>query len=112
MPRQRFAATIILIIAVLRFVTHCQHFAYIPAVNQTEEDTPTPQGPTKAEAPVTIRILDINDQVPTFNKSHYEATVQENTLERIPVTLLPVGSEMIVRDMDEVYMCGTCWPCQ
>ena len=51
---------------------------------------------------MTIRILDINDQAPTFNQSQYQATVLENTQARIPVTFLPIGTEMIVSDWDEV----------
>ena len=51
---------------------------------------------------MTIRILDINDQTPTFNLAQYQATVPENTQSRIPVSILPIGTEMIVSDWDEV----------
>ena len=71
-------------------------------IQQVEEDTPTPQGQTTATAMVSIQILDVNDQMPTFTQSSYEAVIQENTVERIPVSLLPLGTEIIVRDFDEV----------
>ena len=71
-------------------------------LKQAEEDTTTPQGPTTAEAHVTIRILDVNDQVPTFNQAQYSATLLENTQATIPVTFDPVGTQMIISDMDEV----------
>lgn len=69
---------------------------------QTEEDTPTPQGPTTATAPVTIRILDVNDQIPTFNQDVYNTTVLENTQAMIPVSFLPADTQMIVTDLDQV----------
>ena len=70
--------------------------------------TPYPQGNTTAIAGVTVRILDVNDQTPTFELSSYEATIQENTQALVPVSLIPAGREMMVTDMDEVaFMCKT-----
>ena len=69
---------------------------------QTQEITNPPQGPTTARAPVTVTILDVNDQTPTFSKTFYNATVTENTQVKIPVTFTPDGTEMTVQDFDQV----------
>ena len=71
-------------------------------VLQASEVTNNPQGQTTATAYVTIRIVDENDETPTFGQSFYNASVQENMPLRIPVTFLPLGTEMVVHDYDEV----------
>lgn len=60
------------------------------------------QGDITATAIVTIRVLDANDETPTFNRRYYNASVQEHMPLRIPVNFLPLGTEMIVRDYDQV----------
>ena len=69
---------------------------------QASEVTNNPQGQTTATAYVTIRIVDDNDETPTFSQNFYNASVQENMPLRIPVTFLPLGTEMVVHDYDEV----------
>ena len=64
--------------------------------------TANPQGETTATAYVTIRIVDENDETPTFSQAFYNASVQENMPLRIPITFLPLGTEMIVHDYDQV----------
>ena len=44
----------------------------------------------------------MNDQSPTFNQAEYQATIQENAQDRIPITILPDGLDIVVTDMDEV----------
>ena len=61
--------------------------------------TSTPQGPTTATAPVTIRVMDVNDQTPTFDSPAYTGSVLENTQQTIPVT---VDTDVFVFDYDEV----------
>ena len=70
---------------------------------QAAEVTASPQGSTTATAPVSVTVVDVNDQSPTFDHATYRGTVQENSQARIPITLQPEGQmEMIVRDYDKV----------
>ena len=57
---------------------------------------------TTATAAITIQILDVNDKTPMFNRRVYEATVLENAQTHIPITLLPIGTDIIVTDHDKV----------
>ena len=82
----------------------CVYLFTIFCTWQTQEITDNPQGLTTAVAPVTIRVLDVNDETPTFNQLVYLGTVLENTQARIPVTLNPEGTQLNVRDYDEVSM--------
>lgn len=68
----------------------------------TEEVTSNPKGPTTAIAPATIRILDVNDQIPTFSELEYNARVLENTQAHVPITLVPADTDMLAMDLDEV----------
>ena len=61
---------------------------------------------TNATSIVTVRVLDVNDQMPTFDRSSYTGEVQENTQETIPVTLTDPIS---VTDFDEVPERLTCY---
>ena len=56
-------------------------------------------GVTNATALVSVRVLDINDQKPTFDNVSYSGSVQENTQQTIPITLT---SPISVTDFDEV----------
>ncbi len=71
-------------------------------MSQASEVTSNPQGETTATAIVTIRVLDANDETPTFSATSYTASVQEHMPVRIPVSFLPLGTEMVVRDYDQV----------
>ena len=42
--------------------------------------------------------------MPTFNQQLYVGTVLENTQARIPVTFNPEGTQLNVKDYDEVKM--------
>ena len=48
---------------------------------------------------VTITVRDINDNVPTFNSTHYNGSILENTPAGIPVDL---QTDMNVYDIDQV----------
>lgn len=66
--------------------------------------TADPQGPTTRQAAVTITIVDVNDEGPKFAQQLYLVEVPENTQARIPVTILPFGSQIIVTDYDQVSL--------
>nr|KAG5714955.1 hypothetical protein BaRGS_000443 [Batillaria attramentaria] len=56
-------------------------------------------GNTTAEEIVTITVLDVNDNVPTFSESVFQAQIQENMQNGVPVTFLT--SFMRVFDHDQ-----------
>ena len=47
---------------------------------------------------------DINDHTPTFSQTSYQASITESSQPRIPITFHPDGTEMIVKDLDQVRM--------
>ena len=57
-------------------------------------------GDNTTTTPVTINIQDVNDNVPTFNRKTYYASVPENTT-NIPLTFN--GSGVHVKDIDQVF---------
>lgn len=59
------------------------------------------EGNTTTVTEVTVIILDVNDNSPQFNNQTYNASLQENTPEGVPITLTDPVS-MIVSDIDQV----------
>ena len=62
-----------------------------------------------ATVTVTIRVLDVNDQSPTFSQAVYTARVLENGQQRMPLTMQPIGTEIVVKDYDEVICHLSTW---
>ncbi|XP_067670754.1 protocadherin Fat 4-like [Haliotis asinina] len=55
--------------------------------------------PQTATATLTISVIDVDDNAPTFNKNMYSASIEENSQPGIPITLQP--SPITVEDIDK-----------
>ncbi|XP_060593837.1 cadherin-23-like [Ruditapes philippinarum] len=68
---------------------------------QEIDDDPNKQfGNTTAITDVTISVEDINDNLPKFGSTTYNATIQENTPKNVPITLLS-PAEIMIYDADQ-----------
>ncbi|KAK8407296.1 hypothetical protein O3P69_002092 [Scylla paramamosain] len=63
---------------------------------ETERGLPVGLPDTETEVEVTITIIDVNDEPPTFNKREYQASVSENVPDGTPLPNL----DMFVQDRD------------
>jgi hypothetical protein len=77
---------------------------------QEIDDDPNKQfGNTTAITDVTITVEDVNDNLPKFGSTTYNATIQENTPKNVPITLLS-PAEIMIYDADQVSLLNTL-PC-
>lgn len=68
---------------------------------QASDVTSPAGGSMVAWAPVTISVLDANDEAPTFSRQVYSATLLENS----PVgTPLSFDADITVQDLDQVLV--------
>lgn len=74
-------------------------YAFLQALEKVNSGETNP-GPSNATTAVVITIIDIDDNLPTFAKSLYNASVFEN-FKQVPLTMNSDGIN--VSDVDQVY---------
>ena len=69
-----------------------------------EVDASPPENMITATASVTIIVDDVNDNAPEFNNPNtpYQATIQENSEEKVSITFTTPVKTMTVKDNDQV----------
>lgn len=70
---------------------------------KVEKDTDVDEWQMYSTATVSIEILDINDNIPTFASDFYNGTILENSPISVPVTL-DYPKDITVYDWDNVSM--------